>query len=94
MSFGIRYIILAGVNCLLMMGYLLMMLLMKWDLSKRLIDLDVAANKQDAIMLFSLLGILLVALIVNVLLMSLPKRQPTLDEVEQLISSLTKELKR
>ena len=79
MRFGVRYIILAAFNLLLVNGSLLIMILMKWDLTKRPVDLDVANNKQDAMMLFLLLGMMFIGFIGNVLLMSLPDRKPRLD---------------
>ncbi len=54
------------------------MILMKWDLSKRLIDLDVA-NRQDAMMLFLLVAVMVLGFIGNMVIMSLPGSEPRSD---------------
>jgi hypothetical protein len=89
MNFGIRYILLGTFNCLALMGSFLIMILMKWDLTKRLVDLDVANNKEDAMMLFFLLGVMVIGFIGNVLLISLPdsKRRPAQSKHDYWLSS-------
>jgi hypothetical protein len=62
--------ILAAVNCLMLIGFYLMMILLDWNISKRLIDLNMSM-KTDVIMLFSFFGVLIVGLLVNVVLLSL-----------------------
>jgi len=87
MSFRLRYMILAAINCLMLIGFFFMMILFDWNISKRLIDLNVQ-NKTDVTMLFAFFGMLILGLLVNGVLLSLPRDNPTSDELERFLDSI------
>jgi hypothetical protein len=87
MSYKIRYILLAVTNCALLLGFLYFGFSRGWDLSKRLIDIQLN-NPQDLTIVFTLFGLLVFALLVNILLISPGKEEAREDEVKKLINAL------
>lgn len=87
MSFKIRYIAIATLNSLLLLGMLFFMFREGWDVSKRLIDLDLN-HKQDLTMFLAFVGILLLALIINMLLLSSRKNEVKSEELDRVLNAL------
>ena len=73
MSFKTRYLVIAVSNCALLFAFLYVGVDRGWDLSRRLIDINLT-EKQDASILFTLLGMLLVELLLNIFLFTFKRR--------------------
>jgi hypothetical protein len=88
MSFKLRYLLVAVSNCALLFGFLYVSIDKGWDLSRRLIDINLT-QKQDATILFTLLGLLLVTLVVNVVLFSYRRKDGVSErEARNILDSL------
>ena len=88
MSFKLRYLLITISNCALLFAFLYISIDRGWDLSRRLIDINLA-QKQDATILFTLLGMLLIGLVVNVVLFSYRRRDGvSVRDAKGMIASL------
>lgn len=87
MSFRVRYIAVATLNSLLLLGMLFLMFREEWDTSKRLIDIDLN-HTQDLKMFFAFLGMLLTGLVINILLLSSRKNEMKTEDLKQVLHAL------
>ena len=87
MSFKVRFLLIALFNSALMVALLYFMFRKEWDVSKRLIDLDLS-QKQDLNMFLVFLGSLLAALAINLLLLASRKSEVRVEELRRLLASL------
>ncbi len=87
MTFRTRYMLIAAFNCALLLGFLYLSISKGWDTSKRLIDVNIE-HHNDLNMVFAYIGLLMVALLINVVLISSRKGEITLDELRKLINTM------